>query len=84
MQTSLHVIILSMHASGTARTPVSLSGLTLNNNESNRIYFSASASTLLIATLKEGSLFCDKYKYISLRYELCKYPACISFISTGK
>ena len=60
------------------------SGLTLNNNESSRIYFPASASTLLIAILEEGSLFCDKYKYRSLKYELCKYPACISLISTGK
>ena len=51
-----------MHASGTARTAVSFSGLTLNNNESSRIYFSASASTLLIAVLEEGSLFCNKYK----------------------
>ena len=72
-----------MHASGTARTAVSFSRLTLNNNESNRIYFSASTSTLLIDTLEEGSLFCDKYKYISLKYELCKYPTCISFISIG-
>ena len=78
------VMILSMHASGTARTAVSFSGLTLNNNESSRTHFSASASTLLIAALEEGSLFCDKYKYKSLKYELCKYPVCISFISTGK
>ena len=73
-----------MHASGTARTAVSFSELTLNNNESNRIYFSASTSTLLIAILEEGSLFCDKYKYRSLKYELCEYPACISLILTGK
>ena len=80
-----NVIILSMHASGTARTAVSFSGLTLNNKESNRIYFSRKhASTLLIATLEEGSLFYDKHKYISLKYALCKYPACISFISTSK
>ena len=73
-----------MHASGTARTSVSFSGLTLNNNESNRIYFSASVSTLLIAALEEGSLFCYKYKYRSLKYELCKYPAFFSFTSTSK
>ena len=73
-----------MHVSGTARTVVSFSGLILNNNESNRIYFSASVSTLLIAVLEEGSLFCDKSKYRSLKYELCKYPACISLTSTGK
>ena len=43
-----------MHASGTARTDVSFSGLTLNNSESNRIYLSASASTLFITILEEG------------------------------
>ena len=73
-----------MHVSGTARTAVSFSGLILNSSESNRIYFSASISILLIANLEEVSLFCDKYKYRSLKYELCKYPACISLISTGK
>ena len=72
-----------MHASGTARTAVSFSGLILNNNESSRIYFSASISTLLIAVLEEGSLFCDKYKHKSLKYELCRYPTSISLISTG-
>ena len=46
----------------------SFSGLTLNNNESNRIYFSASVSTPLNAVIEEGSLFCDKYKYKSLQY----------------
>ena len=66
------------------RTAVSFSGLILNSNESNRIYFSASVSTLLIAILEEGSLLYDKYKYRSLKYELCKYPACVSLILTGK
>ena len=66
------------------RTAVSFSGVILNNNESSRMHFSASISTLLIANLEEGSLFCDRYKYKSLKYELCKYPACISLISTGK
>ena len=65
--------ILSMHASGTARTSVPFSGLILNNNESNRMYFSASVSTLFIDALEEDSLFCDIYKYISLKYELCRY-----------
>ena len=69
-----------MHTSGTARTAASFSGLTLINNESSRIYFSASASTLLIAILEEGNLFCDKNKHRSLKYELCKYPSCISLI----
>ena len=78
------VIILSMHVSGTARTAVSFSGVILNNSQSSRIYFSASVSILLITNLEEGSLFCDKCKYRSLKYELCKYPACISLISTGK
>ena len=49
--------------------------LILNNNESNRMYFSVSVSTLLITVLEEGSLLCDRYKYISLKYELCQYPA---------
>ena len=73
-----------MHVSGTARTAVSFPGLILNSNESNRIYLSASVSALLIVVLEEGSLLCDKYKYRSLKYELCKYPACISLIPTGK
>ena len=46
-------MILSAHDSGMANTAASLSGVTLilNNNESNNIYFSASASTFLIPTL---------------------------------
>ena len=39
---------------------------------------------LFIAILEEGSLFCEKYKYRSLKYELWKYPACISLISIRK
>ena len=78
------VIILSMHISGTARTAVPFSWETLNNSESSRTYFSASVSVLLIIDLEEGSLFCDKHKYKSLKYGLCKYPACISLILTGK
>ena len=78
------VMILSTHASGTARSAVSFSKVILNNSESSRKYYSASVLILLIANLEEGSLFCDRYKYRSLKYELCKYPACISLISTGK
>ena len=42
----------------------------LNNHESNRTYFSANVSIFLIADLEVGSLFCDKYKYRSLKYGL--------------
>ena len=53
------IIILSVHISGMANTPVSLSGVNviLNNNESNSIYFSSNISTFLIAALELGSLF---------------------------
>ena len=71
-----------MHDSGTARTAVSLSEVILNNSEFGRIYFSASVSILLITNLEDDSLFCDKYKYRSLKYELCKYPAYISLTLT--
>ena len=73
-----------MDVSGTARMAVSFSGAIVNSNESNRIYLSASVSTLLIAILEEGSLLCDKYKYRSLKYEICKYPACNSLILISK
>ena len=43
---------------------MSFSGMILNNRESSRMYFSASASIFLIATLEGGNLFCDKYIYI--------------------
>ena len=46
------VIILSAHTSGTANTAVSLSGVILNNSESNKMYHSANVSTLLIAAWK--------------------------------
>ena len=78
------VITLSAHNSGTARTAVSLSEEILNNNESSTTYFSASASIFLITGLEDGNLFCDKYKYKSLKYGLCMYPACISLILTGR
>ena len=69
-------MILSAHICGMANTTASLSGVTaiLNNNESNNIYFSASASTFLIPTLDLGKILWDKYRYISLKYILVKYP----------
>ena len=74
---------MSAHDSGTTKTGVSLSEI-FNNSESSRTYFSASASIFLIAGLDYGNLFCDKYKYKSLKYGLCMYPACISLILTGR
>ena len=56
------VIILSVHGSGTARTAVSFSGAILNSSESNRMYHSANISTILIAALEVGNLFCAKYR----------------------
>ena len=73
-----------MHNSGTAKTTVSLSEEILNNSESSRTYFSARASIFLITSLEDGNLFCDKYKYKSLKYGLCMYPTCISLILTGR
>ena len=48
-----------MHAFGMANTTVSLLGVvdTLNNKESNNLYFSASVSVFLIAVLELGNLF---------------------------
>ena len=67
-------MILSTHVSGTTRTAVSFSGISLNNSESSRMYYSVSISILLIINLEEGNLFCDRYKHKSLKYGLCKYP----------
>ena len=80
------VIILSAHISGIAKWAVSLPGIgvNLNSRESNKIYFFASISTLFIAAFLLSNLFCAKYWYMSLKYELFKYPACISFIVKGK
>ena len=50
------VIILSAQFSGTAKTTNSLSGVILNNSESNSIYLSANVSTFLIAAL-EGAIY---------------------------
>ena len=64
------VIILSAHVSGIARTVVSFSNDILNNNESNKTYFSANVSNFLIADFEGRSLFYDRYKYKSLKYGL--------------
>ena len=69
-------MILSGHISGIA--------ISLNSSESNKTYFSASVSTLCIALVELGNLFCAKYKYISLKYGLFKYPTCISFMVTRR
>ena len=70
-------MILSAHISGMANTAASLSGVTviLNNNESNRIYSSANTSTFLMPTLELGKMLWDRYRYMSLKYTLFKYPA---------
>ena len=53
-----------MHNSGTARSIVSFSGVILNNSEPSRMYFSASAPTLLVTNLEEVLVyFVTKYKY---------------------
>ena len=59
-----------MHVSGTARTAVPFSDDILNNNKSNKTYFSDNVSNFQIANFEGGSLFCDKYKYRSLKYGL--------------
>ena len=66
--------------------PFSMSWLVfnLNNNESSNIYLSANVSTLCIALLEVGNLFCARYRYKSLKYGLFKYPTHISFIVTGR
>ena len=63
-------MILSVHISGTASSAVSISGVVtnLNNNESNKMNLSVSVSTLHMAILLLGNLFCAKYKYRSLKY----------------
>ena len=60
-------MILSMHVSGIVRTAASFSGIILNNRESSRMYHSARASTFFITALEDGTLFCDKYKNMSLK-----------------
>ena len=68
-------MILSADVSGIARTAVSFSDDIQNNNESNKTYFSANVSNFLIADFEGGSLFCDRYKYKSLKYGLHRQPA---------
>ena len=70
-----------MHISGVANNAVSFSGvvISLNNNESNNLYHSASTSTLHIVLLELGNLFYVKYKY-----GLFRYPGYISLIFTGR
>ena len=60
-------MILSVHVSGIAGTAVSFSGVILNNSESSRMYLSANVYIFLIASLEVGNLFCDKYRYMSLK-----------------
>ena len=48
------------------------------------MYCSAKASSFHIPTLELGGLLLAKYKYISLKYKLFKYPAQISFIITDR
>ena len=60
-------MILSTHISGIARTAACFSGVIVNNRESSMMYHLISASTFLIAALKDGNLFCDKYLYMSLK-----------------
>ena len=54
-----NVIILLAKVSGIANSTVSFLGVvtSLNNNESSKIYFSASISTFCIAVLGLGNLF---------------------------
>ena len=59
-----------MHVSSIARTVDSFYDDILNSNESNKTYLSASASNFLIADFNDGILFCDRYKYRSLKYGL--------------
>ena len=78
------VMILSVQVSDTARTAVSFSGVILKNRESNRMDLSTNIFTFLIVILEVGNVFCDKYRKMSLKWELVKYLAWISFISTSK
>ena len=53
-------MILSAQVPKTTKTAASISGVILNNRESNRIYLSANISTFLIPALEMSNLFCDK------------------------
>ena len=76
------VIILSAHVSGIGNNFVSFLGVitSVNNKESNNMYFYANVSTFTIADV----VFCARYKYKSLKYRLINYPAYISFTVAGK
>ena len=63
---------MSAHVSGIARTADPFSDDILNSNESNKTYLSDSSSDFLIVDFKDGSLFCEIYKYRSLKYGLHK------------
>ena len=63
---------LMVRYSDIARIAVSFSNYILNSNESNKTYLSNNASNFLMAGFKDGSLFCDRYKYKSLKYGLHK------------
>ena len=75
-----------MHTSGITNSAVSFSvvGIILNNKESNNIYLSAYVSTLQMTIFVQSNLFWAKYRYMSLKYETTRYPACISFTVTGQ
>ena len=64
-----NAIILSTHILGIANSAVSLSGVVtnLNNNESNKVKFSANVSTFFMENLLLGNLFWDKNIYRSLK-----------------
>ena len=81
-----NIIILLAQVSGIANSAVSFLGvvISLNNKESNKIYFPANISNFCIADLVLGNLFFARYKFKSLDYRLIKYPACISFTVTGE
>ena len=74
------MIILSAHILGIALSAVSSSGVViiLNNKEFENTYLSANISTFHIAVYVIDNVFWAKYRYKCLKYELIKYPACIS------
>ena len=79
-------IISSAHVSGIANNAVSFLDVvtSFSTNKSNKMYLSAKVSFFLVATLVLGNLFCVWYKYMSVKYGLVLYPACISFTVTSK
>ena len=69
-----NAMILSTYISGIANTPASLSGIITNLNikESSRTELSANVSTFFMEDLLLGSLFWDRNRYKSLKYELLR------------